>query len=233
MIFWFFHTRDEHARQVETVLKILDRFNFKLQMRKCKWFQPQVVFLGFVVNSSGIRPDPRKIAAVTEREYPTTITDVRSFLNAAGYLRHFIAHFVALASPLYDLTKGSPKPGTPITFRNEHRHAFEQIKSALTSPPVLKSIQFGRPVIIDTDASNACVGAVLSQPFVNPVSGRSELHPIAYESHKLTDTQRRYSAQEKELCAIVFALQTWSTWVEGSVGHHNKKWPPLPFWNPR
>lgn len=147
-----------------------------------------MVFLGFIVNKSGVRPDPRKITPVTKREYPTTSIDIRSFLNDARYLPQFIDHFAALATPLYDLTKGSPKPGTTITLCDEHRHAFEGIKSALTSPPTFKPIQFGRPLIIDTDTNDVCVGAVLLKPFVNPVSVRSELRPIAYESHKLSDT---------------------------------------------
>lgn len=211
----FSDEREDHVQQVSAVLQDLYRFGFSLQMRKCKWFASEVIFLGFVIDRTGIKPDPAKVDAVRRRELPTTVTDIRSFLNAAGYMRQFIPHFATLASPLYELTKGSPRPGTGITISDPHRKAFDSLKNALVSAPVLKPIQFGLPVVIDTDASNTCLGAVLQQAFHDNDNGKSALHPIAYESHKLTTTQTRYSAQEKELLAIVFALTTWRTWVEG------------------
>lgn len=182
----FSMTHEQHTRDVMTVLRLLYRYNLQLQTRKCEWYASQVVFLGFLLDTTGIKPDPKKIAAVTARSYPTNVTDVRSFLNAAGYMRHFIPHFAKIASPLYDLTQGSPKPGTVIKFTEQHCDSFEKIKTALTSAPVLRPIQFGKAAIIDTDASSNCVGAVLFQAFPNPSSHRSELHPIAFESHKLT-----------------------------------------------
>lgn len=164
----------------------------------------------------GIRPDPKKISAIIGRSYPTTVTEVRSFLDAAGYLRHFVLKFAKLATPLYTLTQGSPKAGTVIKFMEGHKKSFDSLKTALTTFPVLRPMQFEKPVIIDTDASNTSIGAVLQQVFLNSTNSRSEIHPIAFESHKLTATQSRYSAQERELLAIIFALQTWQVWIEGT-----------------
>lgn len=206
----FSQTREEHVAQVEAVLRTLYRYDFVLQTRKCNWFVGRVSFLGFILDKTGIQPDPKKIHAILQRDYPKNVTDVRSFLNAAGYMRNFIPGFAQLATPLYELTKGSPKPGTVVRILTEHKTAFDKIKASLTSAPLLKSIQFGKPVVIDTDASNNCVGAVLFQPFFDHTTRTSKLHPIAYESHKLTKTQ------ERELFAIVFALKTWKNWVEGT-----------------
>lgn len=203
----FSQTRPEHVKHVTTVPETLYRYNFVLQLRKYSRFVDEVPFLGFIINKNGIRADPQKVQAVLQRSYPTNVTDMRSFLNAAGYMRHFIPEFAHLATPLYDLNKGSPKPGAPIQFISDHRRAFDKIKIALTSAPLLKPVQFGKPVVIDMDASSQCVGAVLFQPFMDR-NDKSQLHPIAYESHKLTKTQERYSTQERELYAIVFALQT-------------------------
>lgn len=157
----FSMTRKQHTRDVMTVLQLLFRYNLQLQIRKCEWYVPQVIFLGFMIDATGIKPDPKNITAVSARPYAANVTDVCSFLNDANYMRHFIPQFAHIASPLYQLTQGSPKPGTVIKFTEQHRDSFEKIKQALTSAPVLRPIQFGKAAIIDTDASANCVGAVL------------------------------------------------------------------------
>lgn len=208
---------ETHVRHVQAVLGSLNDYGLVLQQKKCHWFEDSVVFLGFIINKHGQRTDPAKVAAIKERADPTNITEIRSFLNAAGYFRHFIKDFSAIASPLYDLTKNSPKPGSPITMKKEHFEAITLIKAALTSAPVLKPFDYRLPIVIDTDASGTCLGAVLLQPHPSLNSGtKTALHPVAYDSHKLTPTQSRYSAQEREMLAIVHALQTWKYWVEGS-----------------
>lgn len=209
------HGREEHFHRVGAVLDALHRYGFVLQPRKCHWFVSRVVFLGFVLDQSGIRPDPAKVQAIAERSPPSTITELRSFLNAAGYLRHFIPHFSGIANSLYDVTKCSPRPGTTIQFTTAHLNAFNALKQAISSSTVLKPIKFGFPVVIDTDASLSCIGAVLQQAHENPTTRLSELHPVAFESHKLTPTQQRYSAKERELLAVMYALSAWRTWVEG------------------
>lgn len=153
-----------------------------------------VTFLGFVISRDGIQPDPKNISAIIDRSYPTTVTEVRSFLNVAGYLPQYVPHFAELASPLYALTQGSPKAGTVIQFVKEHKRSFDSLKKAITTFHVLQPMEFGKLVIIHTDASNLCVGAVLQQTFSNPTTRRIELHLVAFESHKLTPTQSRYSA---------------------------------------
>lgn len=212
----FSDDRDMHDKQVRAVLTSLNSHGFVLQQRKCSWFQKSATFLGFIVSNNGISADSRKVQAISERPLPSTITELRSFLNASGYLRQFIAGFAEKATPLYDLTKGSPKPGTVIKLVEQHQEAFNSIKNAIISAPLLRPIQFGAPSVIDTDASLTCIGAVLQQAFRNADTGKNELHPVAYESHKLSDTQRNYSAQERELLAVVYALTTWRSWIEGT-----------------
>lgn len=84
----------------------------------------EVTFLGFILNVHRVWTDLAKVKAVIDQPPPTTITEVRSFLNAAGYMRHFIPHFATLAQPLYALTKGSPKSGTKIDFKPGYEHDF-------------------------------------------------------------------------------------------------------------
>lgn len=209
---------DSHVRRVEAVLRSLNEYGLVLQLKKCHWFMERVTFLGFIIDRHGHRTDPDKVAAIRNRPDPSNITEIRSFLNAAGYFRHFIKDFSTLAAPLYDLTKGSPKPGSAVVMRDVHRKAIASIKLALTSAPVLKPFDYRLPVVIDTDASGICLGAVLLQPHPSVSSTtKTSLHPVAYDSHKLTPTQSRYSAQEREMLAIVHALQTWRYWVEGAL----------------
>ena len=119
--------------------------------------------------------------------------------------------------PLTDLMKGSPKKGAILSDRREREEgAFQALKTALTSEPVLRHPQIGQPFIIDPDSSQFSIGAVLQQYFPDPKSGKDQLHPIAYESKKLTEMESRYPAQERELLAAKYALDRWRHIVEGS-----------------
>lgn len=171
----FSQTREAHREHVGAVLKALYEYGFVLQTKKCHWFVNCAQFLGFVIDQTGIRPDPLKVQAIAERPPPSNITELRSFLNAAGYLRHFIHRFAGIANPLYEITKGSPRPGSAIQFTQPHLQAFNALKQAILSSPVLKPIKFGHAVVIDTDASLSCIGAVLQQAHENTVTHLSEL----------------------------------------------------------
>src|SRR5205085_8241234 len=123
-----------------------------------------------------------------------------------------------MALPLTNLLKGSPKKGTPIIWTDKEEEAFQALKKALTSEPVLRHPRIRQPFIIDPDSSQHSIGAVLQQTFRDP-DGQIRLHPIAYESKKLTETEQRYSAQERELHAAKYSLNHWRHIVEGSEIH--------------
>ena len=123
-----------------------------------------------------------------------------------------------MALPLTNLLKGSPKKGTPIIWTDKEEEAFQALKKALTSEPVLRHPRIGQPFIIDPDSSQHSIGAVLQQAFCDPDS-QIRLHPIAYESKKLTETEQRYSAQERKLLAAKYSLNHWRHIVEGSEIH--------------
>src|SRR5205085_11155939 len=132
--------------------------------------------------------------------------------------RRYIKNFAKMALPLTNLLKGSPKKGTPIIWTDKEEEAFQALKKALTSEPVLRHPRIGQPFIIDPDSSQHSIGAVLQQAFRDP-NGQIRLHPIAYASKKLTDTEQRYSAQERELLAAKYSLNHWRHIVEGSAIH--------------
>ena len=111
--------------------------------------------------------------------------------------------------------KGSPVKGTTVSWEEKEKTAFQELKTALTSEPVLRH-QIGKPFTIDLDSSQYTIRAVLQQFFPDPKTGKDRLHPIAYESKKLTETESRYPTQEQELLAAKYALDHWRHIIEGS-----------------
>lgn len=138
-------------------------------------------------------------SALKDRPMPTTTTKICGFVNAAGYLRPFIKDFSILAGPLTDQSIG-PK-NKAVTLTKESAESWRAIKNALISSPLVRKFDWHLPIVLETDASQKFLGAALLQPHTHLLqnSNRSILHPIAYFSRKLNETQQRYSAQEREL----------------------------------
>ncbi|KAA1131665.1 hypothetical protein PGTUg99_050095 [Puccinia graminis f. sp. tritici] len=197
--------------------------------KKCTWGQKQLLFLGHIVGGKGINVDDRKIDKITAWPTPTNITEVRGFLNLATYYKRFIKDFSKIATPIYKLTQGSPKKGASIEWGEEQDESFKKLKYYLTQTVLLHHPKPFSPFILDTDASGQNIGAVLQQDpngekidknfdleqFSKTVKN-ANLKPIAYESRKLSKTEQNYSAQERELLAIVHALKHFRGYIEGS-----------------
>lgn len=210
-------TEEEHERHVKTILRALNRAGLILNPDKCTFFGKQIKFLSHIVDATGFRPDPTNVAKVLEWPIPRTITELRGFLNLASHYRKYIRQFSDIALPLTDLMQGSPAKGTVLTKWGEReQESFDALKKAVTSEPVLRHPQIGKRFIIDPDSSQYTIGAVLLQEFLDPKTGKMCLHPIAFESKKLTETESRYSAQERELLAAKYALDHWRHIIEGS-----------------
>ena len=186
-----------------------------LNIDKCSFFATQVKFLGHLIDANGSRPDPRNVEKVLNWPTPENITEVRGFCNTVNVYRKYILRLAACMSPLTDLMKGSPAKGTAIKWTEAQQASFDDLKKAITSEPVLKHPRIGDEFYIDPDASQLAIGAVLLQYFLDP-DGKRRLHPVAYESKKLSETEQRYSAQERELLAAKYALDHWRYIVEGS-----------------
>ncbi len=166
--------------------------------RKCHLALFEAKYLGFQVGRGIVKPQEKKVAAILSVPRPSTKTQVRAFLGLAGYYRCFIPNFSSLAAPLTDLTRKGQPEKTPWSL--EADLAFQQVKAALTSEPLLRAPDFGCPFLLQTDASDTGLGAVLSQV----VDG--EEHPVIYMSRKLTPAVRRYATVEKEALAIKWAV---------------------------
>ena len=192
-------TAEEHARHLEAVLGRLRDNKLYANGEKSDFAHEEIEFLGHVVTRDGIKPDMKKVKAIQEWKRPSTQKGLRSFLGLANYYRRFIRDFSKIARPLSDLLK----KGASQEWDEPCHHAFEELKSKLSSPPVLKFPKFDKPFEVHTDASDFAIGGVLMQ------DGR----PIAYESKKLDGCQRRWPTHEKELFAVVHCLKTWQHYL--------------------
>jgi len=156
------------------------------------------VFLVFIVNKNGVHVNPEKIKAIQEWPIPQNVGDVRSFHGLASFHRRFVPNFSSLASPLNELVK----KGTPFCWTEKHEQAFQSLKGQLTNTPMLALPNFSKTFELECDASGVGICVVLLQ------GG----HPIAYFSEKLHGAALNYT-YDKELYALVRALQTWEHYL--------------------
>lgn len=173
-----------------------------MKLEKCSFAKDEVEFLGHKIKDGKLLMDKSKIQAINEWEAPTKVPELRSFLGLVNYYRRFIKGYSQVAAPLTDLLKKEKK----WEWSEKCRNAFEALKEAVTKEPVLALPNHAYPYEVHTDASDFAIGGVLMQ------GG----HPIAYESRKLNETERRYTVQEKEMTAVIHCLRTWRHYLLGS-----------------
>ena len=201
----FSRNAEEHAAHLATVLRLLREHRLYAKLSKCAFFQREIDFLGHTVHANGLRIEHSKLCVVQEWPQPKNVHELRSFLGFANFFRRFVRHFAHKAAPLHELTKKD----APYVWTDQHRAAFEGLKSALTSAPVVVPPDPQRPYTVYTDASDAAIGAVLTQD-----RDRGP-QPVAFESRKLSAAERNYPTHDKEMLAIAHALRTWRHYLEG------------------
>ncbi|KAI8507260.1 hypothetical protein Bbelb_146400 [Branchiostoma belcheri] len=204
-IILFSRTFEDHLAVLEEVLSRFRSANLKLNADKCKFAQPEVNFLGHVVSRHGVQPDPTNTDKVRNWPTPTSTAHVRSFLGLASYYRKFIRHFAKITEPLNLLTR----KGNPFSWSIECQTAFDTLRDALTSPPVLAYPDFSRPFTLHTDASDAAIGAVLSQ-----TTDQGE-QVVAYASRTLSSQERRWATFDREMWAVVWSVRHFRTYLAG------------------
>ncbi len=200
----------EHLRHIQTVLAVLRQHKLFARLSKCAFGLESVEFLGHIVSKDGICVDPKKVEVIKQWPTPKSQKDVRSFLGLAGYFRRFVDRFAHIARPLTDLTSASKAVWTNQSWTPAAQEAFDKLKHALITAPVLIAPDFSKPFELFTDASGKAVGAVLLQDH-----GKGP-QPIAYHSRKMTPAEQNYPPGEQELLGIVDALTTWRCYLQGS-----------------
>ncbi|CAI7840285.1 unnamed protein product [Closterium sp. NIES-53] len=164
------------------------------------------IIVGHMVSADGVHVDPRKIEAVKKWKVLENVKELQQFLGFANYYNRFVPQYAKIAAPLTDLLKKD----TPFKWDTPHQQAMEQLQTALTTAPVLILPDPDTDYVVETDASDQAVGAVLMQDH-----GR-DLQPIAYLSKKPHGAELNYPIHDKEALAIVIAFKAWRCYLEGA-----------------
>uniref|UniRef100_A0A3B3CRR4 Gypsy retrotransposon integrase-like protein 1 n=1 Tax=Oryzias melastigma TaxID=30732 RepID=A0A3B3CRR4_ORYME len=202
------HDQAQHEHHVRLVLERLLENQLYVKHEKCEFHVPTVQFLGYIIEPGRIRPDPSKIEAVTNWPPPETRRKLQQFLGFANFYRRFIRNYSGIASPLTRLTSTN----RPFVWSTEAQHAFDKLKNLFVNAPILIQPDTSRQFIVEVDASDSGVGAVLSQK----EASTGKLKPCAFFSRKLSPAEQNYDVGNRELLAIKLALEEWRHWLEGA-----------------
>jgi len=213
-------TEKEHDTLVKTVLERLQQNGLAVSPEKCVWKAEEVEFLGYIIGRNGVSMSQDKVKAILSWNSPTSVKETQSFLGFTNFYRRFIQDYSRIARPMTELTK---KSETKWEWTTEAETAFKELKHRFTTAPVLGHFDAASPVIIETDASDFAIGAVLSQR-----DSKGKLHPVAFHSRKFSPAEINYEIHDKELLAIVDAFKHWRRYCEGAehqiqvfTDHHN------------
>ena len=191
---------DEHLVHLEEVFRRLGDAYVKLNPKKCSFFKQRVEYLGHVVTPEGISPNPDKVRVVQEYPTPTNLKELRSFLGLANYYRRFVRGFSHIASPLNALTKKN----VPFVWTVACAEAFDKLKRALVSAPILAYPNFREPFLLLVDVSSTGIGFTFAQT----QNGKEVV--IAYNGRGLNRAEQNYSTTEREAFALVEVLRNFS-----------------------
>ncbi|KAF8748607.1 hypothetical protein RHS01_10693 [Rhizoctonia solani] len=201
-------TDANHTQHVHKVLKRLKDNQLFCKASKCTFHVTSVEYLGIIVLDKGFSLDKLKIKAVQEWPAPTKVKEVQSFLGFANFLRQFVANFSHMARPLHNLVK----KGTVWKWETKEQEAFQGLKDAITNAPVLCHANPSKPYFLETDASGAALGSILSQ---RQEDGR--LHPLGFLSESFKGAEQNYDTHDKELLAIIRSFEYWRIFLEGTL----------------
>jgi len=215
----FARTPEELLERLRTVLNRLKEVGLKLKPSKCALFQTQIHFLGHLISEHGVDPQPDKIKAIQEWPRPRCVKEVCAFYDLASYYRKFVKGFATIAEPLTKLTKKNVR----FEWSDEAQTAFDTLKQALQDATSLAYPHPNIPCIVDSEASDVAIGAVLSQ-VIDGVE-----RPIVFFSKVMNATQRNYCLTRRELLAVIAALQHFRHYLLGNkvvlrTDHHSLKW---------
>ena len=201
----FSRTLQDHIQHVTLVLQRLLENKLFVKAEKCVFHTACVHFLGFVIEQGQVKADPDKVKAVAEWPRPDTRKQLQRFLGFANFYRRFIKDYSRKAAPLTRLTSTLH----PFKWSREAAEAFSTLKGLFTSAPVLSHPNPSRQFVVEADASDSGVGAVLSQRSPDD----QKLHPCAFFSRRLSPAEVNYDIGNRELLAVVLALQEWRHWL--------------------
>ena len=197
---------DEHLVHLRKTFDAAMKAGIKLKASKCHFCYPEIEFVGHLVSEEGIRMMPEKVERVQAWPVPKNQTELKGFLGLAGYYRRLIKDFASIAVPLNKMTSKK----IPYQWGKEQQEAFEKLKLAMTTAPVLRKPNFQQDWVLDVDASDVALGAVLGQEDEDGV-----VHPVYFWSRQLGDPEKNYSVTDRECLAVVAACKKFRPYILG------------------
>ena len=201
-------TWEHHVQHLRALMTTLKQHGLTVKNKKCQISMTTCKYLGHVVGNGTTSPQQCKIESIETFKTPRIKKGVRAFLGLAGYYRRFLLNFSTIAAPLSDLTMNIAP--NRVEWTDKCERAFQTLKQALAAQPILATPDYSKEFIVQTDASEQGIGAVLSQQD----DDRGD-RPLAFFSWKLLDRERNYSTVEKECLAIVAALKHFEVYLLG------------------
>lgn len=198
-------TYEDHMNVLGEVFQRLIKHNIKLKINKSEFLKREVAYLGHILTKDGVKADHKKIECMKQFPRPTSVTEMQKFLGMTNYYRRYVDQYAKIAKPLYSLCKKD----NPFIWSPACEEAFCKLKEKLVTSPVLIYPDFKQTFIVTTDASEYAVGAVVSQGDI------PHDRPIQYFSKTLGPAQSNYSVIEKELLAIVWAIENFRHYLYG------------------
>ncbi|CAF1253603.1 unnamed protein product [Rotaria sordida] len=203
-------TFEQHIEDLKRVFEALRSANLTLKTSKCHFCRRETKYLGHIITSDGVKPDPDLVKSVVDFPRPQTIRDVQSYLGLTGYYRRFIQNYARIAEPLIKQLRFTVTGNHHLRWSNECTEAFNTLKKKLTTAPIMNTPNFEQLFILEVDACEYGLGAILTQEY----DGKK--YVIAYASRTLSALERRYGATEREALAIVWATKHFRVYIEGS-----------------
>jgi len=197
----FSKNREDHVEHVKEVIRRLTDANLIINKEKCNFYSTQVELLGFIINVRGKQLDPRKLANIDEWAPPTTGKEVQSYMGTFNFFGDVVPLISTIAAPLNALRNMAG----PFKLTELQLKSFEGLKNLLVLSPLVSFPDFSLPFFVATDASNVGIGAVLYQ-LPEGEGNPKKINYICFVARSLQERERKYSATQKELLAIVFAL---------------------------
>ena len=197
---------EECLTNLDAILQRCIEKNLVLNWEKCHFMVKQGIVLGHIISSRGIEVDKAKIYIISKLPPPTNVKTIRQFLGHAGFYRRFIKDFSKIAKPLYKLLEKDTK----FLWEEDCQKSFEELKFHLTTAPIVRASNWQLPFEVMCDVSDLAIGAVLGQ--------REDGKPnvVHYASKTLNEAQRNYTTTEKELLAVVYALDKFRAYLVGA-----------------
>ncbi|KAI3382314.1 hypothetical protein SNEBB_001885 [Seison nebaliae] len=215
-------SKEEHIEHLRLILDRLRLYGLKIKLEKCKFFRQDLEYLGYLITPEGIKPTSEKISAIKNAIRPNSHKTLESFIGLASYYRRFFASFSEHVKPLNDIRKNASF-NFKTDWNDAHERAFNYVKDKLSSQSLLIFPDYSKPFVLQTDASDVALSAILFQEKDNM------LRPIEYLSRSFSKSERNYCVLDKELLAIVFACKKWRPYILGYKVHLKCDHKPLQY----